>query len=94
MVNKGKHHTQAVCACATHLLDRVRVILTEDRPYELRDVNGNSVTRQQARAIVLENYTVPKEVRERSNRRARRERAERQAERKEQRRSRTRQVRG
>jgi transposase len=94
MVNKGKHHTQAVCACATHLLDRVRVILTEDRAYELQDVNGTPVTRQQARAIVLERYTVPKEVRERNNRRARRERAEQQAERKEQRRSRTRQVRG
>ena len=90
MVNKGKHHTQAVCTCATHLLDRVRVILTEDRPYELRDVNGTPVTRQQARAIVLERYTVPKEVRERNNRRARRERAERQAERKAERRSRAR----
>jgi transposase len=94
MVNKGKHHTQAVCACATHLLDRVRVILTEDRLYELQDVNGTPVTRQQARAIVTEHYTVPKEVRERSNRRARRQRAERQAECKEQRRSRSRQVRG
>jgi len=39
MVNKGKHHTQAMCACATHLLDRVRIILLKDRPYELRDVN-------------------------------------------------------
>jgi hypothetical protein len=76
MVNKGKHHTQAVCACATHLLDRVRVILAEDRAYELRDVNGTPITRQQARAIVLERYTVQKEVRERNNRRARRQRAE------------------
>jgi len=90
MVNKGKHHTQAVCACATHLLDRVRVILTQDRPYELRDVDGTPVTSQQAQAIIAERYTVPKEVRERNNRRARRERAERQAERKEQRRSRSR----
>jgi transposase len=29
MVNKGNHHAQAVCACATHLLDRIRVVLTE-----------------------------------------------------------------
>ena len=90
MMNKGKHHTQAVCACATHLLDRVRVILTEDRAYELQDVNGTPVTRQQARAIVLERYTVPQEVRERTNRRARRERAERRTERKAERRSRAR----
>jgi len=36
MVDKGKHHSQAVCACGTHLLDRIRVVVTEDRPYELR----------------------------------------------------------
>jgi len=43
MVSKGKHHNQAICACATHLLDRVYVILKEDRPYELRDVDGTLV---------------------------------------------------
>jgi transposase len=90
MVNKGKHHTQAVCACATHLLDRVRTILLEDRPYELRDVDGTPVTHQQARAIIAERYTVPDEVRQRNNHRARRERARRQAERKEERESRSR----
>jgi transposase len=90
MVNKGKHHTQAVCTCATHLLDRVRVILTEDRPYELRDVDGKPVTPQQARAIITDRYTVPKKVRERNNRRSRRERAQQQAERKAERRSRAR----
>lgn len=90
MVNKGKHHTQAVCACATHLLDRVRVILTEDRPYELQDVDGTPVTREQARAIIAERYTVSKEVRQRNNRRVRRERAEQKAEHKAKRRSRAR----
>lgn len=90
MVHKGKHHTQAVCACATHLLDRVRVILTEDRPYELQDVDGTPLTPQQARAVVRERYTVPKEVRQRNNQRARRQRAEQKAERKEERRSRSR----
>jgi len=94
MVNKGKHHTQAVCACATHLLDRLRVILAEDRPYELRDVDGTPVTPQQARAIIAERYTVSEEVRRRNNHRARRERAEQWAERKEERRSRSREKRG
>jgi hypothetical protein len=37
MVHKGNHHCQAVCACATHLLDRVRAVLRDGRPYELRD---------------------------------------------------------
>ena len=83
MMHKGKHHTQAICTCATHLLDRVYVILKEDRPYELRDVDGTPVTREQARAIIAERYTVPQEVRRRNNRRARKERAERRMERKQ-----------
>lgn len=82
MVNKGKHHLQAVCACAAHLLDRIRVILLEDRPYELRDVDGTPVTPEQAREIIAARYTVPEEVRRRSSHRARREQAERRAERK------------
>jgi hypothetical protein len=81
MVNKGKHHTQAVCAVATHLLDRVRVILTHERAYELRDVDGTPLTPQQARQIIAERYTVPEEVRRRNNRRARRTQAENRAER-------------
>jgi transposase len=90
MVNKGKHHCQAVCTCATHLLDRVRCVLLEDRPYELRDVDGTPVSPEQARQIIAERYVVPKHIRQRNNRRARRERAEKRAERKEKRRSRSR----
>jgi len=63
MVHKGKHHTQAVCACATHLLDRVFAILKEDRPYELRDCAGNAITTAEARRIIREKYQVPEEVR-------------------------------
>jgi hypothetical protein len=90
MVHKGKHHNQAVCACATHLLDRVLAILREDKAYELRDVDGTPVTVHQARTIIAERYTVPDEVRERNNKRGRRERAERKAEKKHQRESRPR----
>jgi transposase len=81
MVNRGKHHTQAVCAVATHLLDRVWVVVAKDKPYELRDVDGRPVTPEQARQIIAEKYTVPEEVRKRNNRKARRERSERNAER-------------
>jgi transposase len=80
MVNKGKHHTQAVCAVATHLLDRILVIATEDRSYELRDVDGTPVTPQRARQIIAEKYTVPEEVRKRNSRRARKARAEQRSE--------------
>ena len=82
MVHKGKHHNQAVCACATHLLDRIRAVLREERPYELRDTKGQPVTPAQARTIIAERFTVPDEVRKRNNYRARRKRAEQQAERK------------
>lgn len=81
MVQKGKHHKQAVCAVATHLLDRIGAICRDDRPYQLRDVDGTLVTAQQAREIVLERYTVPAEVRKRNNRRVRQQRRDQQAER-------------
>jgi transposase len=82
LVNKGKHHQQAICTCATHLLDRVLVTLREDRPYELRDVDGSPVSKDQALKIIAERYSVPEAVRRRNNKRTRRERADQQAERK------------
>jgi hypothetical protein len=85
MVHKGQHHTQAVCACATHLLDRVFAVLQEDRPYELRDVDGTPVTKKQARAIVQERYVVPEAIRQRNNKRRRRERQDQRAERQQKR---------
>lgn len=88
MVNKGKHHVQAVCCCATHLLDRVRAVLRDGRPYELRDVDGTPITWEQGRAIIAERYHVPEGVRQRNSARARRARRDRRAERKRKRRSR------
>jgi transposase len=81
MVVHGKHHTQAVCACATHLLDRIYAILREDRPYQLRDVDGSPLDKRQARQICREQYHVPDEVRRRNNHRARKARKERLVER-------------
>lgn len=89
MVNKGKHHVQAVCHCATHLLDRVRAVLRDDRPYELRDVDGTPVTVQEARSIVLERYQVPEEVRKHRRARHRRRQRDRRAERNQRRREAT-----
>ncbi len=82
MVKKGKHHLQAICACASHLLDRVLVVYREDRPYELRDVDGTPLTKEQALEIIQQRYLVPEEVRRRNNKRTRRERAERRLEKK------------
>jgi transposase len=85
MVHKGKHHNQALCAVATHLLDRILVVLREDRPYELRDVAGRPLTTTQAREIVLRDYVVPDEIRRRNNKLARQRRADRRAEHKQKR---------
>lgn len=82
MVVHGKHHTQAICACATHLLDRIGTILKEDRPYELRNVDGTRMTVQQAQSIIAEQFAVPKQIRQRNNRHTRRTQTERRAERK------------
>lgn len=56
MVQHGKHHVQAICTCSAHLLDRVGVVLREDRPYQLRDVDGTAIT-PNARARSLPSVT-------------------------------------
>jgi len=82
MVHRGKHHVQAVCCCATHLLDRVRAVLRDDRAYQLRDIDGRPITKAEGRAIVIERYQVPEEVRKRNSQRARKARRDQHAERK------------
>jgi transposase len=81
MVELGKHHLQAVCACATHLLDRIYTVLKEDRPYQLRDVDGSPVDKRTARRICQERFLVPDEIRRRNNHRVRKARAEQRVER-------------
>jgi len=51
MVERGRHHNQALCAVASHLLGRIWAVIREDRPYQWRDLNGNAITREQARTI-------------------------------------------
>jgi transposase len=76
IMQHGKHHLQAICACATHLLTRVYAVLRDDRPYQLRDVDGTPVDKHTARRICQERYHVPGEVRQRNNRRVRKARQE------------------
>ena len=83
MVNKGKHHVQAVCHCATHLLDRVRAVLRDGRSYEIRTVDGPPTPWQEARSSIAERYHVPEEVRQRNSQRARKARRDQRAERKQ-----------
>lgn len=75
MVAYGKHHTQAVCACASHLASRIYAVLKQQRPYQLRDLEGVPITVAESRELCLQ-YRVPDEVRQRNNKRFRRNRTE------------------
>ncbi|RMD70223.1 MAG: IS110 family transposase [Bacteroidetes bacterium] len=79
MVDYGKHHSQALCACASHLANRIYAVLKENRPYQLRDLEGHPISPQQSRELCLQ-LTVPDEVRQRSTKRARRTRTDQKAE--------------
>lgn len=63
MVNKGKPHYKAIGAVMSHLASRIHAVLTEQRDYVLRDVDGREVTAREARAIILTQYQVPAEIR-------------------------------
>jgi transposase len=75
MVEYGKHHNQAVCACASHLASRIYAILKQQRPYQLRDLENNPLSKMESRNLCKE-LRVPDEVRMRNNKRFRRAKAE------------------
>jgi transposase len=83
MVHRGKHHVQAICTCSAHLLNRILVVLRDDRPYELQDVDGTPLSQDQALKIIDRQYTVPEEVRNRNSKRRRLEQIERRSEKKQ-----------
>ena len=77
MVYKGNCHTQAVCAVATHLPARILAVLKEDRPYELRDLEGKPISKKDAKALIERELTVPDDIRQRTcSRKKRRRRKE------------------
>jgi len=51
MVERGRHHNQALCAVATHLADRIYALLRANRPYQPRDRDGRPVTIAQAKQL-------------------------------------------
>lgn len=63
MVVKRRHHTQAVCAVATQLTTRLYAILRRGRPYELRDLDGRTISVAEGRIIVQQQFQVPDEIR-------------------------------
>lgn|SRR5512145_14417 len=85
IVNKGKHHLQAICACAAHLLNRIYAILRDQRPYQLRDTSGKPLDKPQAHQLCQTLYHVPDAVRRRNSARVRKVRREQFTERRYQR---------
>jgi hypothetical protein len=51
MVERGKTHTQALCAVASHLVGRMWAMAHENRPYEWRDLTGKPISRDDAHAL-------------------------------------------
>jgi transposase len=80
MVEYGKHHTLAVCACASHLATRIYTLLKQQRPYELRDLDNRPISIQDSRQLCLTRYRVSDEIRKRNAVRARRARHEQRTE--------------
>ena len=69
MVYHGKNHRQAMGAVMSHLGARVLTVLRENRPYELRDAEGNPVSKELARRLILSKYQVSEEIRKERRRR-------------------------
>jgi transposase len=63
MVHKGKPHYKAIGAVMSHLASRIHAVLTEQRDYVLRDVDGREVTAREARTIIQTQYVVSAEIR-------------------------------
>jgi transposase len=64
MVRKGHHHKQALCAVATRLVNRIGKVLRTGKAYELRDTEGKPITVAEGRSIVIERFSIPKEIRD------------------------------
>ena len=69
MVYHGKNHRQAMGAVMSHLGARVLRVLKEDSPYELRDIEGNLISKNEARRLVLSKYQVSDDIRRERRRR-------------------------
>lgn len=63
MNDRGRHHNSAICTIGAVLLTRIAACLRNGKPYQLRDVDGRSITKEQGRAIVAEKFTVSSEIR-------------------------------
>lgn len=69
MVYHGKNHRQAMGAVMSHLGARVLAVLKVDRPYELRDIESNPISKEHAKELILSKYHVSEDIRRERRRR-------------------------
>ncbi len=65
IVERGAHHTKALCVVAARLAERAWTVMNRGEPYVIRDLDGRAVSPAEAKQIIAERYTVPDEVRRR-----------------------------
>ena len=63
LVHAGKHHNSALCHIATTLLTRLVSCWRAGQPYQIRDLDGTTVTPEQAKTIIAERYSIQPELR-------------------------------
>ena len=63
MCDTRRHHTSATCTIAAVLLTRIMACLRNGTVYEIRDVDGTTVTPAEGQAIVADRYQIPLEIR-------------------------------
>ena len=68
IVNNGKNHKQAMGAVMSHIGARILAVLQENKPYELRDLQGKPISWEDARKQILLNYQVPEEIKQQRRR--------------------------
>ncbi|BCJ55873.1 hypothetical protein Asp14428_73480 [Actinoplanes sp. NBRC 14428] len=65
MVERGAEHLKASCVVAGRLAGRLWTVMRRRMPYVICDVDGTSVTGQQAKHLIAQQWTVTEETRRR-----------------------------
>jgi transposase len=63
MCETGRHHNSALCNVAAALLTRIVTCLQREVPYEIRDLDGKVITREEGKAIIIDRFQIPSEIR-------------------------------
>ncbi|WP_164205457.1 IS110 family transposase [[Micrococcus luteus] ATCC 49442] len=66
MTEHGHRHTQATIAVVRKLAERTWKTLATGQMYELRDIDGQPVTKWAAKELIASRYTVPPKQRTQS----------------------------